>query len=40
MLETMKSKPARPNKTCQHCNKTGGAISMARWHFDNCKEKQ
>jgi hypothetical protein len=38
--ETMKSKPARPNKTCPHCNKTGGAISMARWHFDNCKEKQ
>lgn len=38
--ETMKSKPPRPNKTCPHCMKTGGAISMARWHFDNCKEKR
>ena len=38
--ETMKSKPSRPNKTCPHCMKTGGAISMARWHFDSCKEKR
>ena len=38
--DTMKSKPPRPNKTCPHCMKTGGAISMARWHFDNCKEKR
>ena len=35
--ETLKSKP-RPNKICPHCNKEGGAISMGRWHFDNCKE--
>jgi hypothetical protein len=27
--ETMKSKPVRPNKTCPHCNKIGGAITMA-----------
>ena len=37
--ETMKLKPPRPNKTCPHCNKIGGAIAMARWHFNNCKEK-
>jgi hypothetical protein len=24
--------------TCPHCGKTGGGGSMARWHFDNCKE--
>jgi len=38
--ETMKSKPLRPTKICPHCNKSGGYIAMARWHFDNCKEKQ
>jgi hypothetical protein len=37
--ETMKSKPPRPEKTCPHCNKVGGYIAMARWHFNNCKEK-
>lgn len=29
-----------PNKqqvTCPHCNKTGGAVNMRRYHFDNCK---
>ena len=29
-----------PNKiqiTCPHCGKTGGAVNMRRWHFDNCK---
>ena len=24
---------------CPHCNKSGGAQTMPRWHFDNCKEK-
>jgi group I intron endonuclease len=24
---------------CPHCGKTGGQISMNRWHFDNCKFK-
>ncbi len=23
--------------TCPHCNKTGGASPMSRWHFNNCK---
>jgi hypothetical protein len=36
--ETLKKKP-RPNKVCPYCNKEGGAISMSRWHFNNCKEK-
>ena len=29
-----------PNKrqiTCPHCNKTGGAVNMRRYHYDNCK---
>jgi hypothetical protein len=25
--------------TCPHCNKTGGAATMPRWHFDNCKNR-
>ena len=25
--------------TCPHCNKTGTAINMKRWHFERCKEK-
>lgn len=25
--------------TCPHCNKIGGAQTMPRWHFDNCKFK-
>lgn len=25
--------------TCPHCNKTGAESPMARWHFDNCKQK-
>lgn len=29
----------REDVTCPHCGKTGGAIAMPRWHFDNCKEK-
>lgn len=24
-------------KTCPHCGKIGGAGSMSRFHFDNCK---
>lgn len=36
--ETMKLRP-RPNKVCPYCNKEGGFLSMSRWHFDNCKEK-
>jgi hypothetical protein len=27
----------RPPATCPHCKKTGNAIVMKRWHFDNCK---
>lgn len=23
--------------TCPHCNTVGGAYTMPRWHFDNCK---
>lgn len=30
----------REKVTCPHCCKTGGAIAMPRWHFNNCKEKQ
>ena len=29
-----------PNKkisVCPHCNKSGGAAIMKRWHFENCK---
>ena len=29
-----------PNKrqiTCPHCNKTGGAVNMRRYHYDKCK---
>jgi hypothetical protein len=25
--------------TCPHCKKVGGAWTMPRWHFDNCKFK-
>lgn len=38
--ETMKRKPSRPDVVCPHCGQEGGAISMHRWHFDNCKVKQ
>lgn len=24
---------------CPHCNKSGGAPAMGRWHFDNCNKK-
>lgn len=33
-----KGKTFSQNKlTCPHCNKTGGASNMKRYHFDNCK---
>jgi len=46
-LEALKSSysPARQpgfkhkQVTCPHCGKTGGANTMKRYHFDNCKEK-
>lgn len=25
---------------CPHCQKIGGITGMARWHFENCKEKE
>lgn len=30
----------RPKVICPHCNKTGIASNMKRWHLDNCKEKK
>jgi hypothetical protein len=24
--------------SCPHCGKSGGAATMPRWHFDNCKQ--
>ena len=30
----------REKVTCPHCNKSGGAIAMPRWHFDNCKVRK
>jgi len=29
-----------PLITCPSCNKIGGATTMKRWHFDNCKFKE
>jgi len=36
---TSKALKGIPKKTitCPHCNKTGGAGNMKRYHFDNCK---
>jgi hypothetical protein len=28
---------AKKQKTCPHCNKSGNAMAMSRWHFDRCK---
>jgi hypothetical protein len=25
--------------TCPYCGKEGGAATMPRWHFENCKQK-
>ena len=33
-----KGKP-QPLVTCPHCDKTGGARAMKRWHFDRCSYK-
>ena len=30
------SNPNKVQSTCPHCGKTGGAVLMRRWHFDNC----
>lgn len=32
-----KLRKPKPKLTCPHCNKTGGASQLKRWHFDNCK---
>jgi hypothetical protein len=37
--QTRLGKP-KPTTTCPHCDKTGGAHTMSRWHFDNCKLKE
>jgi hypothetical protein len=38
-LKDRASKEPKPQVTCPHCNKTGGAPSMKRWHMDNCRNK-
>ena len=30
---------AKKQATCPHCDKTGNAMAMKRWHFDRCKFK-
>ena len=35
--EALKGNP-QPKTTCPHCGKEGGANTMKRWHFENCKE--
>ena len=30
---------SKPVAICPHCNKSGGAPAMGRWHFDNCNKK-
>jgi len=32
------TKVPKPKVTCPCCGKIGGAGSMGRWHFDNCKD--
>ena len=39
IAEALKGIP-HPKVECPHCNKTGGAPAMKRWHFDNCKENK
>lgn len=41
MLDRWK-KPKGPQQqlTCPHCNKTGGASNMKRYHFERCKENK
>ena len=38
--QSKKGKKIKPQIriTCPHCNKTGGASTMKRYHFDNCKK--
>jgi group I intron endonuclease len=31
---------SQPKTVCPHCNKTGAASPMSRWHFNNCKVKK
>lgn len=31
---------SKPKITCPHCNKTGGANAMPRFHFNNCRHKR
>jgi hypothetical protein len=39
-IKTGKLKNLRRNiVSCPHCNKSGDASGMYRWHFDNCKVK-
>ena len=36
------ARPDSPNKvevTCPYCGKRGQKMTMARWHFDNCRHK-
>ena len=47
VAESNKLKPRTLGKTwkqqiieCPHCAKTGGASTMKRYHFNNCKEKK
>ena len=30
---------SRSKVTCPHCGKTGSAVVMPRWHFENCKNR-
>jgi hypothetical protein len=36
LSEVLKGK-TQPIIVCSHCLKTGGAFTMKRWHFENCK---
>ena len=36
--QALKGRP-KPLVQCPHCEKVGGASSMSRWHFDNCRVK-
>ena len=41
-IQTRKKNGKKPNykdSTCPHCNLTGKAFNMTRYHFDNCKKK-
>lgn len=36
---TINMRKPRSKVECPHCGKVGGANTMHRWHFDNCKDK-